>query len=206
MLDEPFADELTRGQALRFGALLHDVAKPVTRAVTDAGRVTFMGHDREGARVAREVLTRLRASERMRAHVAALARHHLRVGLPRPRAPALAPAGLPLPGGDRPGGGGRDDPLDAPTGSPRAGARPRRRSPGTWSWRRELLGEALERRAAGPLSPLVRGDELATALGIPEGPTLGRLLAELEEARFAGEVGSREEAIAHARELLARSS
>ena len=32
LLAEPFANELTRGQALRFGALLHDIAKPQTRA------------------------------------------------------------------------------------------------------------------------------------------------------------------------------
>ena len=42
---EPLANELTRGGALRFGALLHDIAKPQTRAVTPEGRVTFMGHD-----------------------------------------------------------------------------------------------------------------------------------------------------------------
>ena len=42
-------NELTRGGALRFGALLHDIAKPQTRAVTAEGRVTFMGHDEAGA-------------------------------------------------------------------------------------------------------------------------------------------------------------
>ena len=31
LLAEPLANELTRGQALRFGALLHDMAKPPTR-------------------------------------------------------------------------------------------------------------------------------------------------------------------------------
>ncbi len=45
LLAEPLADELTRGTALRFGALLHDIAKPQTRGVTGEGRVTFMGHD-----------------------------------------------------------------------------------------------------------------------------------------------------------------
>src|SRR6202012_4440755 len=77
---EPLANDLTRGQALPFGALLHDIAKPQTRAVTPQGRVTFMGHDEAGARLAAEILGRLRASERLREHVAALTRHHLRLG------------------------------------------------------------------------------------------------------------------------------
>ncbi len=79
-LAEPLANELTRGQALRFGALLHDVAKPATRDVTAEGRVTFIGHDAMGAETAASVLARLRASERLREHVAALTRHHLRLG------------------------------------------------------------------------------------------------------------------------------
>src|SRR5207249_2822983 len=91
VLAEPLADELTRGEALRWGALLHDVAKPLTRMIRPAdGRVTFIGHDSLGARVAREMLARLRTSERLRAHVAALVRHHLVLGFlvhePRPLA------------------------------------------------------------------------------------------------------------------------
>ena len=42
--------------------------------------MTFIGHDARGAELARTVLGRLRASERMRAHVAALVRNHLRLG------------------------------------------------------------------------------------------------------------------------------
>ena len=80
LLAEPLADELTRGDALRWGALLHDAAKPLTGAVRPDGRVTFLGHDARGAELARSVLQRLRASERLRAHVAALVRHHLRLG------------------------------------------------------------------------------------------------------------------------------
>ena len=79
-LAEPLADELTRGEALRWGALLHDAAKPLTREIRGEGRVTFIGHDERGAQLAREVLTRLRTSERLRGHVAALVRHHLRLG------------------------------------------------------------------------------------------------------------------------------
>ena len=81
LLAEPLADQLTRGDALRWGALLHDAAKPLTREIRPAdGRVTFIGHDVRGAELARAILERLRASERLRAHVAALVRHHLRLG------------------------------------------------------------------------------------------------------------------------------
>ena len=64
---------------------------------------------------------------------------------------------------------------------------------------RSVLAAALERRATGPRPPLVRGDELAAELGIPRGPQLGELMAQIAEARFAGEVSTREEALAFAR-------
>ena len=80
LLAEPLADELTRGGALRFGALLHDIAKPQTRTELPDGRIGFPRHDEQGAEMARAALERLRASERLRAHVAALTRHHLRLG------------------------------------------------------------------------------------------------------------------------------
>ena len=49
--------------------------------------------------------------------------------------------------------------------------------------------------------PLVRGDELARELGRPAGPWLAQVLAQLEEDRYAGEVTTREQALARAREL-----
>ena len=70
LLAEPLANELTRGTALRFAALLHDAAKPQTRDELPGGRVTFVGHDSEGAELARDVLRRLRASERLAGYVA----------------------------------------------------------------------------------------------------------------------------------------
>ena len=79
-LRRPLADELTRGQALRLGALLHDAGKPATRAVTPEGRVLFWGHDGVGAGMAREVVRRLHGSTALADYVAALAQHHLRLG------------------------------------------------------------------------------------------------------------------------------
>ena len=57
-------------------------------------------------------------------------------------------------------------------------------------------------RAGGPPAPLVRGDELVSELGIEADAEIGRLLAELEAAQFAGEIGTRDDAISRARELL----
>src|SRR5205085_12161900 len=79
LLAAPLANQLTRWQALRFGALLHDIAKPQTRAVSAEGRITFMGHDAAGAQVAGDILTRLWASQRPRDHVVALVRNYLRL-------------------------------------------------------------------------------------------------------------------------------
>ena len=67
---------------------------------------------------------------------------------------------------------------------------------------RVVLPEALRYAEFAAQPPLVRGDELARELGIRPGPGLGALLAQLEEARFAGEIGSRDEAIALARTLV----
>ena len=81
LLAEPLADELTRGGGLRFGALLHDAAKPQTRASSPTGGVGVPRPRRRRAPSSRATCSRrLRASERLRAHVAALTRHHLRLG------------------------------------------------------------------------------------------------------------------------------
>jgi hypothetical protein len=64
-----------------------------------------------------------------------------------------------------------------------------------------MVGAALARRAAEPVPALIRGDELARELGIEPGPQLGELMAQLEEDRYAGEIATREDAIARARKL-----
>jgi poly(A) polymerase len=196
-LAQPLANELTRGQALRFGALMHDIAKPQTRAVTDEGRVTFMGHDDRGAQMASEILERLRASERLRAHVAALARHHLRLGflvheMPLDRRAVydylrtVAPVGVDV------------TVLSVADRLATRGDNAERAIARHLDLARQMLGDALAWEAAPPRPP-VRGDTLARALGIAPGPQLGALLGELQAAAFAGEVSGPDEAIALAR-------
>jgi poly(A) polymerase len=65
---------------LRWAALLHDIAKPATYSVTD-GEVHFFGHEKLGARMAREILTRLRRPADLIEQVAQLVAEHLRIGV-----------------------------------------------------------------------------------------------------------------------------
>jgi poly(A) polymerase len=204
LLAEPLADEMSRGEALRWGALLHDVAKPLTREVRGPQRrVTFIGHDVRGADVARSVLARLRASERLRAHVAALVRNHLRLGFlvhePQPLARrsvfaylrACSPVEVDvtmLSVLDRLAtrGEGARDAIDAHV-----------------RLAESVLEDALAWHEQGPPAPLLRGDELAGALGIATGPRVGQLLDGLAEAQYAGEVTTRDQAIAYAHAMIA---
>lgn len=201
LLAEPFAEELTRGTALRFGALLHDIAKPPTRGQREDGRVTFIGHDRVGARMAREILTRLTASERLRAHTATLTRHHLHLGFlvherPLPRralhrylvACGPAPADVTL--------------LTICDRLATRGANAEPAIAAHLALARDVLPEALRFQQQPAPTPLIRGDELAAELGIAPGPELGALLAEIAEARFAGEVEHRAGAVALARAAM----
>jgi poly(A) polymerase/tRNA nucleotidyltransferase (CCA-adding enzyme) len=63
---------------------------------------------------------------------------------------------------------------------------------------RDVLAAAMRWRADGPPAPLLRGDELAAELGIATGPRVGELLGELAAAQYAGEVSTREQALAFA--------
>ena len=202
-LAEPLADDLDRAGALRFGALLHDAAKPATRAVTAEGRVTFIGHDRVGADLSRAVLARLRASERLRAHVAALTLNHLRLGFLVHRQPVdrraiygYLTASTPVAAD-----------VTVLSVADRLATRGRKSDEAITkhvALARRMIVEALRFERERP-APLVRGDDLAAELGIGPGPEVGRLLDELAEAQFAGEVTTRDEALRLVR-TLARCS
>ncbi len=65
-------------QILFAAALLHDVAKPACRREDVPGHITFPGHARRGAIVARATLWRLDVPFRVRESICALIRHHLK--------------------------------------------------------------------------------------------------------------------------------
>ncbi len=204
LLDEPLADGLSRASALRWGALLHDIAKPATRAVREHdGRVSFIGHDVLGAQIAAEILARLRTSERLRSHVAGLVRHHLRLGFlvhePQPLSPRTAFTYL------RTAGQVAADVtlLSIADRLATRGEKAQEAIERHLGLAAQMLPQALHWHREGPPRPLLRGDVLARELGIEPGPQLGSLLGELCEAQYAGEVRDEEQALDYARHLLA---
>ncbi|MCW2993151.1 MAG: hypothetical protein JWQ18_646, partial [Conexibacter sp.] len=201
-LAQPLADELTRATALRFGALLHDAAKPETQAFHEDGSVLgFPGHADLGAERSRAALTRLKASEKLRAHVALLARHHLGLGYLVHKTPLdrrtihqyLV----------------RTSPVEVDVSllsiADRLATRGRKAQEAIAKHldvARTVLPAALAFADWTAQPPLIRGDELADALEIRRGPRLGELLATIDEARYAGEIATPSGAIALARGLV----
>lgn len=62
---------------LRWAALLHDIAKPLTFFLDKNGKGRFFGHDIKGAQVAREILSRLGYEKEFIKDVAALIETHM---------------------------------------------------------------------------------------------------------------------------------
>ena len=202
LLAEPLADGLSRGGGLRWGALLHDIAKPQTRAQFDDGRIGFPGHAAEGAEQSRRILERLKASEKLRAHVAKLTLEHLRLGFLVHEQPLTKQAFYLYLTSCQP----VEVDVTLLSLTDRLATRGRKAEQAIMSHQQlalEVLTEALRWRANGPPEPLIRGDQLARELGIAHGPQLGELLAAIAEAQYCGTVADSAEAVELARTLLA---
>jgi len=200
------ADRLGFSYLVKLGVLFHDAGKG--EALARSGGEHAGGHELVGARLAEEALRRLRFSAREIAHVRFLVREHMRAG-------RLAEMGL---GKQvRLLSAGEDEqappeeftarfPLfsdlvrlficDAEASAHRASA---------WL---PLLSHVVRlhlhvRRVQGlkRARELISGDDLI-ALGEPPGPRLGEVLSQIHERILAGEIETREEALALAKELL----
>ncbi len=200
---EDVGDGFNRRTVLKLAGLLHDIAKPQTKGPDKTGRIRFLGHSELGAEMVTERLTQLRFSARAVSMVARMVEHHLRPSQLRH---------------------GDDDPT------PRAVHRYYRdvgevavdtiylamadylaaKGPEVvaerWANHARMLGNLLqaerERAPAKGTQRLVTGHDLLTSFDLTPGPRIGRLLEQIEEARAAGEVSTREEALALAATLI----
>jgi poly(A) polymerase len=166
--------------SLPWAVLLHDVAKPVTASRDpQTGAIHFYEHEKVGARMAEEILERLRFPRKQIGEIAAAVRFHMQFkDAPRMRKSTLRrlllrdtfPLELELHRLDCLGSHGM---LDI----------------------HEFLLRASAELAKQPeiRPPLLSGEDLI-ALGMKPGPTLGRMLAELREKQLQDELKTPAEA------------
>lgn len=169
----------------RFGALLHDIAKPRTQVYDERrGLWGFPNHDRVGEQMAGEIMERLRAPRKVVRMVQALTLHHLRLGF-------LVHA-APLDAGQRYDYLARCSPVEVEVTvlalADRLATRGRRAEEAIEAHAaltREMLPVALEWRAAGGApTPLLSGDALVAETGRPPGRWLADALERQRRARY----------------------
>jgi len=160
--------------------LLHDIGKPPTRSFDRADqRIRFNGHDRVGAEMAEQVMTRLRFSRHEIDVVVEAVRNHMIFKDVKQMRPAKLRRFM-----ARPNFGIELElhRVDC------AG------SHGDLENHQFLVNKASE-FAREPLipPPLIRGDDLI-ALGLKPGPRIGQLLEAIQTAQLEGEVTTRAQA------------
>jgi putative nucleotidyltransferase with HDIG domain len=192
-----------RAGLLKLAALLHDIAKPETWSQEEDGRIHFYNHDLVGAQIAAVRLQELRFSrdevERMRVLVG----QHLR---PAHLARAERVTRRAVYRYFRATGCGGVDVVLLSLADHLATYGPNLQE-GRWTRRLEVAETLLthcfehyEKTVDPP--PLLTGSDLLNELEMSPGPRVGRLLEKVREAQAAGEVRTREEALAFAGRIL----
>ncbi len=202
LLTRPVDGVMPRPVALRLGALLHDVAKPQTRALDEQGRVMFWGHTELGGPVAEGICARLRCSASATSLVRRVVERHLDIGFLQhedPLTPRSAVRYL----------------WDAAPWEPevimvsvadRLATQGRSTEPRHVARHLSAAGELMERwrgrTVAGVPRPPISGLDLMAELGLAPGPLLGQVVREVALAWESGEIADRSEALATARSSL----
>ncbi len=191
-----------RASLLKLAALLHDAGKPATWSEGADGRIHFYGHESAGARIAAARLQKLRFSRDEMKRARVIVEGHLR---PLHLARAKKITRRAVYRYFRATGDAGVEVVLLSLADHLATWGPNLQEH-RWERRLEmaelLLDHYFERReetVAPP--PLVSGHDLMTALGLEAGPEIGRLLEALREAQAAGEVQTREEALAMAAQI-----
>jgi len=165
---------------LVFSVLLHDVAKPPTASVDEAGRIRFNAHDRVGAEMTEQIMERLRFPRaEIDATVEMVRQHMVFKDVPRMRVAKLKRFMA------RPT---FDDELEL--------HRVDCASSHAMLDNYDFLLRKREEFAHEPIipPPLVTGDDLI-ALGMKPGPKFGEILEAVETRQLEGMLKSRDEAL-----------
>ncbi|MBC8243701.1 MAG: CCA tRNA nucleotidyltransferase [Verrucomicrobia bacterium] len=174
------------GSTLIWAVLMHDIAKPVTQT-RDEGRIRFLGHETTGAEMTIEIMNRLRFPKAESAAVKTCVRHHMQLKDAQKMRPATLrklflrptfPVELALHWLDSLASTGRLENFQF------------------------LQAKFAEFQDQPELQkPLLDGADLI-ALGQAPGPGLGELLSDIRHRQLAGELTTRDQALAYACDVL----
>jgi poly(A) polymerase len=206
-LDEHFNTEVSSGSTrrlmLKLAALLHDIAKPQTKAIDSSGRMRFLGHAKEGAAASNSIMERLRFSNREIKLVETMVEHHMRPT--QMSQSGILPTQRAIYRYFRDTGDAGIDILFLSLADHLATRGPHL-NPDGWREHTRIVDYVLTKRSEQEIlvSPprLIDGNDLINIFGLSPGPGMGHLLELVREAHASGEFKTREEALSYIRKHL----
>ena len=179
--------QLSDKMELRFAALVHDIAKPITRRIDKKKGYTFHGHDAVGERMISKVADRMKLSKKLSNYLKKLTLLHLRpIALVKSHVTDSAVRRLMVAAGDD-----LDDLMtlcrgDITTKNPKKVSR----YMSNFSAVEKKMSDVSERDAMKSFQSPIRGHEIMKICGLEEGPQIGEIKKEIERAILDYTIGN----------------
>jgi tRNA nucleotidyltransferase/poly(A) polymerase len=210
-----FAEPLNPDRSLRsllfFVALYHDVCKPETKTVEESGRIRFFDHEERSAEVAAERLRSFNVSNDEVERARTIVKNHMRIHAfaDRLERDKQTPSRKAIYRFFRDSGQAGIDLVLLALADVRA-TRAHALTVESWTVYLDIARILLENYYEKPeevISPprLLDGNILMRELGIKPGPAVGQLLESIRENQAAGKIETLDQALAFAREELAKT-
>ena len=179
------AAKLTEKMEIRFAALVHDIAKPITRRVDQKKGYTFHGHDAIGEKMLDKVAKRMKLSNNLGIYLKKMTLLHLRpIALAKKDVTDSAIRRLMVAASDD------TDDLMILCRADITTKNPKKVKKYMQNFERvdELMKNVQERDAFRAFQSPVRGREIMDICDIREGETVGRIKKAIEEAILDGKI------------------
>jgi len=179
------AAKLTKKMEIRFAALVHDIAKPITRRVDQKKGYTFHGHDAIGEKMLDKVAQRMKLSNNLGTYLKKMTLLHLRpIALAKKDVTDSAIRRLMVAVGDD------TDDLMTLCRADITTKNPKKVKKYMQNFERvdELMKNVQERDTFRAFQSPVRGHEIMEICAIREGKTVGRIKKAIEEAILDGKI------------------
>jgi len=182
---------LTEKMEIRFAALVHDIAKPITRKIDPKKGYTFHGHDAIGEKMLNKVAKRMRLSNHLTKYLKKLTLLHLRpIALVKSEVTDSAVRRLMVSAGDE-----LEDLMilcraDITTKNPRLV----NKYLNNFDIVEQKMKVVLDKDSAKKFQSPIRGHEIMKIFGIEEGKEIGVIKKSIEESILEGDIENTYEA------------